>query len=135
MPTVMTLLPVVTFWIRRYFREALVTALVAKAVLAVVGVPKRVVREPLGMAPTVTVPEMAGNEPMVTELPTVTVPEMGMVSPNGATGSGSFVDITQSFIPAVKSAAGTFAVTVPEMAGREPMVTDVAIVFISTGNC
>lgn len=86
MPTVMTLLPVVTFWIRRYFREALVTAEVAKAVLAVVGVPKRVVREPLGMAPTVTVdagseetvtvPEIAGREPMVT------VPETGRVPPN-----------------------------------------------------
>lgn len=66
MPTVMTLLPVVTFWIRRYLREALVTAEVAKAVFAVTGVPKRVVSAPLGMAPTVTVPEMAGIEPMVT---------------------------------------------------------------------
>ena len=76
-PTVITFDPVVTFWISRYLRLALVTALVAKAVLAVVGVPKRVVSEPEGIAPTVTVPEMAGREPMVTELPTVTVPEIG----------------------------------------------------------
>ena len=55
-PTVITFDPVVTFWISKYLRLALVTALVAKAVLAVVGVPNRVVSEPLGAA-AVTVPE------------------------------------------------------------------------------
>ena len=88
MPTVITFDPVVTFWMRRYLRESFVTAEVAKAVLAVVGVPKRVVKEPLGTEPmvtelpTVTVPLMAGREPMVTEEPTVTVPEMGSGSPS-----------------------------------------------------
>ena len=56
MPTVITFDPVVTFWIRRYLREALVTALVAKAELAVTTEPKRVVREPLGTEPMVTEP-------------------------------------------------------------------------------
>ena len=55
-PTVITFDPVVTFWISKYLRLALVTALVAKAVLAVVGVPKRVVSEPLGTEPMVTEP-------------------------------------------------------------------------------
>jgi len=70
-PTVITFEAVVTFWIKRYFLFALVTADVAKAVFAVVTEPNLVVREPLDEL-AVTVPLIAGSEPMVTELPIVT---------------------------------------------------------------
>ena len=70
-PTVITFEAVVTFWIKRYFLFALVTADVAKAVFAVVTEPNLVVREPLDEL-AVTVPLIAGSDPMVTELPTVT---------------------------------------------------------------
>ena len=72
-PIPIVTVPAEMFWASRYLREVLVTAEVICAVLAVVTEPKRVVSAPEGLF-AVTVPEMAGREPMVTELPTVTVP-------------------------------------------------------------
>ena len=71
-PIPMVTVPAEMFWANRYLREVLVTAEVIWAVLAVVTEPKRVVSAPEGKAPTVTVPEMAGREPMVIEFPIVT---------------------------------------------------------------
>ena len=80
--------------------------------------------------PTVTVPAIRGREPMVTLLPTVTVPEMGrglalskfwlakftIKKPSSVTFSFNCSSFASSY-------PNKFAVTVPEMAGSEPMVT------------
>ena len=62
-PIPMVTVLVAMFWTRRYLREEFVTAEVIWAVFAVVTEPKRVVREPLGIAPTVTVPEIERGFP------------------------------------------------------------------------
>ncbi len=70
-------------------------------------------------APTVTVPEIAGSEPMVTLFPTVTLAiEIGWVA-------GKLATVT---VPVMAGSEPT--VTVPEMAGREPMVTELPTVTL-----